>query len=275
MQCVYGRSMDFLGQIRTCNKQSCLCSPSIPECRLYGDIPLGSSNPRCSPYRTIPCSHLQQRCDISIAHPGDAKAVWKPYGNNRHGEIARPAQASLRFCQWKPIQVTAVAQETSGCTKFGNRLKQIWASENLQTYASKVSRGMAQATWRCVCPRAQDFFLILRPIFSTRSQLTTWQRKGRLDASTMNWKSEDPRDWKLRLRQKWKLKAMSSSSWIRPFWENKKMSNKTNELMKSWVGQQNQLTCAGVTMKETEKLKIDKRQNSDLSKLKDIGVHLF
>ena len=57
--------------------------------------------------------------------------------------------------------------------------------------------------------------------------------------------------------------------------EHKKMSNKTNKLMKSWVGQQNQLTCAGVTMKETEKLKIDKRQNSDLSKLKDIGVHLF
>ena len=57
--------------------------------------------------------------------------------------------------------------------------------------------------------------------------------------------------------------------------EHKKMSNKTNELMKSWVGQQNQLTCAGVTMKETEKLKIDKRQNSDLSKLKDIGVLLF
>ena len=57
--------------------------------------------------------------------------------------------------------------------------------------------------------------------------------------------------------------------------EHKKMSNKTNELMKSWVGQQNQLTCAGVTMKETEKLKIDKRQNSDLSKLKGIGVHLF
>ena len=57
--------------------------------------------------------------------------------------------------------------------------------------------------------------------------------------------------------------------------EHKKMSNKTNELMKSWVGQKNQLTCAGVTMKETEKLKIDKRQNSDLSKLKDIGVHLF
>ena len=57
--------------------------------------------------------------------------------------------------------------------------------------------------------------------------------------------------------------------------EHKKMSNKTNELMKSWVGQQNQLTCAGVTMKETEKLKIDKRQNSDLSKLKGIGVLLF
>ena len=123
VQCVYGRSMDFLGQIRTCNKQSCLCSPSIPGCRLYGDIPLGSSNPRCSPYRTIPCWHLQQWCDISRAHPCDAKAVWKPYGNNRHGEIARPAQASLRFCQWKPIQVTAVAQETSGCTKFGNRIK--------------------------------------------------------------------------------------------------------------------------------------------------------
>ena len=57
--------------------------------------------------------------------------------------------------------------------------------------------------------------------------------------------------------------------------EHKKISNKTNELMKSWVGQQNQLTCAGVTMKETEKLKIDKRQNSDLSKLEDIGVLLF
>ena len=57
--------------------------------------------------------------------------------------------------------------------------------------------------------------------------------------------------------------------------EHKKISSKTNELMKSWVGQQNQLTCAGVTMKETEKLRIDKRQNSDLSKLKDIGVHLF
>ena len=57
--------------------------------------------------------------------------------------------------------------------------------------------------------------------------------------------------------------------------EHKKISNKTKELMKSWVGQQNQLTCAGVTMKETEKLKIDKRQNSDLSKLKDIGVLLF
>ena len=57
--------------------------------------------------------------------------------------------------------------------------------------------------------------------------------------------------------------------------EHKKISNKTNELMKSWVGQQNQLTCAGVTMKETEKLKIDKRQNSDLSKLKDMGFHLF
>ena len=57
--------------------------------------------------------------------------------------------------------------------------------------------------------------------------------------------------------------------------EHKKMSNKTNELTKSWVGQQNQLTCAGVTMKETEKLKTDKRQNSDLSKLRDIGVHLF
>ena len=57
--------------------------------------------------------------------------------------------------------------------------------------------------------------------------------------------------------------------------EHKKISNKTNELMKSWVGQQNQLTCAGVTMKETEKLKIDKRENSDLSKLKDIGVLLF
>ena len=57
--------------------------------------------------------------------------------------------------------------------------------------------------------------------------------------------------------------------------EHKKISNKTNELMKSWVGQQNQLICAGVTMKETEKLKIDKRQNSDLSKLKDIGVLLF
>ena len=41
--------------------------------------------------------------------------------------------------------------------------------------------------------------------------------------------------------------------------------------MKSWVDQQNQLTCAGVTKKETENLKIDKRRNSDLSKLKYMG----
>ena len=41
--------------------------------------------------------------------------------------------------------------------------------------------------------------------------------------------------------------------------------------MKSWVDQQNQLTYARVTKKETENLKIDKRQNSDLSKLKDTG----
>ena len=45
--------------------------------------------------------------------------------------------------------------------------------------------------------------------------------------------------------------------------------------MKSWVDQQNQLTYARVTKKETENLKIDKRQNSDLSKLKNMGVHLF
>ena len=53
--------------------------------------------------------------------------------------------------------------------------------------------------------------------------------------------------------------------------EHRKISNKTNELMKSWVDQQNQLTYARVTKKETENLKIDKRQNSDLSKLKDMG----
>ena len=53
--------------------------------------------------------------------------------------------------------------------------------------------------------------------------------------------------------------------------EHRKISNKTNELMKSWVDQQNQLTYARVTKKETENLKIDKRQNSDLSKLKDTG----
>ena len=41
--------------------------------------------------------------------------------------------------------------------------------------------------------------------------------------------------------------------------------------MKSWVDQQNQLTCAGVTKKETENLKIDKRRNSDLSKVKYMG----
>ena len=53
--------------------------------------------------------------------------------------------------------------------------------------------------------------------------------------------------------------------------EYRKISNKTNEFMKSWVDQRKQLTCPEVTKKETEKLKIDKCQNSDLSKLKDIG----
>ena len=41
--------------------------------------------------------------------------------------------------------------------------------------------------------------------------------------------------------------------------------------MKSWDDQQNQLTCTWVTKKNTENLKIDKCQNSDLSKLKDMG----
>ena len=145
-----GRSVDFLGQVWTCHKQSCMYSSSIPGCRLSGDIPLGSSNPWCSPYWTIPCSHLQLWCDISRAHPCDAKPVWKPHDINRYGEIAQPVQASLRLCQWKPIQVTAVAQETSECSKFGNGTKQTWGSENLQTCASKVSRGMAQAPQRCV-----------------------------------------------------------------------------------------------------------------------------
>ena len=40
--------------------------------------------------------------------------------------------------------------------------------------------------------------------------------------------------------------------------------------MKYWVDQQNQLTYARVTKKETENLKIDKHRNSDLSKLKDM-----
>ena len=115
-----GRSMDFLEQVQTCNKQSCMCSLSIPGCRLSGDIPLGSSNPRCSPYWTIPCCHLQWWCDILRAHPCDAKAVWKPQGNNWYGKIAWPVQTSLQLCQWKLIQVTAVAQETSGCTRLGN-----------------------------------------------------------------------------------------------------------------------------------------------------------
>ena len=53
--------------------------------------------------------------------------------------------------------------------------------------------------------------------------------------------------------------------------EYRKMSDKMNELMKSWTDLQNQLTCAGVSKKETENLKIDKRRNSDLSKLKDMG----
>ena len=144
------RSMDLLGQVRTCNKQPCMCSPSIPGCRLSGDNPLGSRNPRCSPYWTILCSRLQRSCNISRAHPCDAKAVWKSHDNNRYGEIARPVLASLRLCQWKPIRVTALAQETSGFTRFGNGTKQTWASENLQTYASKASRRMAQATQRCV-----------------------------------------------------------------------------------------------------------------------------
>ena len=42
--------------------------------------------------------------------------------------------------------------------------------------------------------------------------------------------------------------------------------------MKSWVDQLKQLTCTRVTKKETENLKIDKRWNSDLSKLKYMGV---
>ena len=33
---------------------------------------------------------------------------------------------------------------------LGLAMEQTWASKNLQTYASKVSRGMAQAMWRCV-----------------------------------------------------------------------------------------------------------------------------
>ena len=52
--------------------------------------------------------------------------------------------------------------------------------------------------------------------------------------------------------------------------EHRKISRETNELTKSWVEQQNQLTCARVSKKETENLKIDKRRKSNLSKLKDM-----
>ena len=117
-----GRSMDFLGQVRTCNKQSCMCSLSIPGCRLSGDIPLSSSNPWCSPYWTIPCSHLQQWCDIWWAHPCDAKAVWKPQDNNRYREIAWPVskpaldfvnerQFKLRLWPKKLLDALSLAME--------------------------------------------------------------------------------------------------------------------------------------------------------------------
>ena len=75
-----------------------------------------ASNPWCSPYWTIPYSQLQQWCDILRAHPCGAKAVWKPHNNSRYKEFTGPVQANLQLCPWKPIQVTAVAQETSGCS---------------------------------------------------------------------------------------------------------------------------------------------------------------
>ena len=89
-------------------------------------------------------------------------------------------------------------------------------------------------------------------------------------------------NYELKIRRSKGLKAASSSNVKAQNYElvklaltihreHRKISYKTNELMKSWVDQQNQLTYARVTKKETENLKIDKRQNSDLSKLKDMG----
>ena len=89
-------------------------------------------------------------------------------------------------------------------------------------------------------------------------------------------------NYEMKIRGSKRLKAASSSNVKAQSYElveldstilreHRKISNKTNELMKSWVDQQNQLTYARVTKKETENLKIDKRQNSDLSKLKDMG----
>ena len=85
----------------------------------------------------------------------------------------------------------------------------------------------------------------------------------------MNWKSEE----KIPQKNSSNMKAQSyellelDSTILR---ELRKISRETNELTKSWVEQQNQLTCARVSKKETENLKIDKRRKSNLSKLKDM-----
>ena len=53
--------------------------------------------------------------------------------------------------------------------------------------------------------------------------------------------------------------------------EYRKLSSKTNELMKAWNETQNQLVYDGVFKKESKNLKIYKRRNYDLSKLKSLG----
>ena len=113
--------------------------------------------------------------------------------------------------------------------------------------------------------RAQDFFLILTPL----NNMAAERQVGHIN-------------YEPKIRGSKGLKAASSSNVKAQSYElieldspilreHRKISNKTNDLMKSWDDQQNQLTCTGVTKKNTENLKVDKRQNSDLLKLKDMG----
>ena len=273
-QCTTWKIYGLCGPVPICNKQSCMWSPSIPGCRLSGDIPLGSSNPRCPPYWTIPCSRLQRWCDISRVHSCDAKAVWKPHENNQYGEIARLSKPAFDFVNERQFKLWLWPKKLLDALSLAMEQNKPELVKIFKLMLPKLAEGWLRQRRVCLASgisikRAQDFFLILTQIFSTRPQSTTWQRKGRLDASTMNWKSEE----KIPQKNSSNMKAQSyellelDSTILR---ELRKISRETNELTKSWVEQQNQLTCARVSKKETENLKIDKRRKSNLSKLKDM-----